>query len=621
MKIYAYLIIFIVFIQCKNNTNPIVQTAQKRPDPHSFSMPQLARTTHLDLDFICDFDQKIIHGIATYDIENFGAQEIILDAMHLNIQEVLTIDKDNQETKSNFTLGNEDAIIGQAIHIPIQANTIKIKIKYQTTNQATALQWLNKEQTNSKKFPYLLTQSQSIYARSWIPSQDGPGIRFTYHANVKVPKGMMAAMSATNPQQRTADGLYSFDMDIPIPAYLMALAVGDFDFKPIGKRTGVYADSSLLDKAVWEFTDLEKMLESAETLYGEYPWKRYDVIVLPSSFPFGGMENPKLTFLTPTVIAGDRSLTSLLAHELAHSWSGNLVTNATWEDFWLNEGFTTYFENRIMESLYGKSYADMLNLLGVQDLHKTLNELGDTNMLTKLKLDLKDISPEDALTDIAYEKGKLLLRYLEERMGRKDWDEFLKAYFTKFKFKSNTTEGFLSFLDSYFPKMPTGVRDTVQTWVYKTGLLEYSPSYDNSRFSKVEDQLNSFILKPNTMQLMTKEWSTHEWLHFIRHLPSDSSHVLINILDSKFHLNQSGNSEIAAVWLNYLINNGIRDNQMPYVEHFLLAVGRRKYVLPLFEDLTKQGRTKEAKAIFEKAKAGYHPITVLSVEDLLYPKI
>lgn len=622
LKLVLIGLCLIVVNSCKKHSKEIANLhSSSRPDPHSFSRPDLAVTKHLELELTCDFDKKQISGIATYDIEHKNATEIIFDDLDLQIDSVELISSDLQKTKASYQHIEKDEVLGKGLHVNLKSNTSKVKIFYHTSKDAIALQWLDPEKTNTKKFPYLLTQSQSIYARSWIPSQDGPGIRFTYHATVHVPKDMMAVMSADNPQKRSVDGRYEFNMSIPIPAYLLALAVGDFDFKPIGNRTGVYASSDILDKAVWEFADLEKMLETAESLYGKYPWGRYDVIVLPSSFPFGGMENPKLTFLTPTCIAGDRSLTSLLAHELAHSWSGNLVTNATWEDFWLNEGFTTYFENRIMESLYGKSYADMLSLLGYQDLQKTIKEMGDTNSLTKLKLDLTDEDPEDALSDIAYEKGKTLLRYLEERQGRVQWDEFLKSYFEKFKFGSNTSEGFIKYLNEFFPRMEKGVVDTLNQWIYNPGLIAFQPSYDNSRFKNVEKDITQFLKDPSKAKLNTKSWSTHEWLHALRQLPKDQKMQIIPALEKLYGLQNSGNREIAFAWLNYKIENGIKDDELGMVENFLLSVGRRKFVLPLYESLDKNGRSKEAKLIFEKARPGYHPITANSVQESLYPKI
>lgn len=613
-------ILEITVIGCRTGDSTSHTTTAEPPDPHSFSLPQEARTTHLNLDIQCDFEHKLISGTADYTIEHQHADQIILDLNGPVITGVAIADEAGKSKVAHYYLGKQDSILGSPLIIDIFPDTRRVIISFHTSDNANALQWLDAAQTSNRKMPFLLTQSQSIYARSWIPCQDGPGVRFSYDARLKVPAGMMAVMSASNPVRRSENGVYEFHMNNPIPAYLMALAVGDFDFKAIDGRTGVYAEPAILDSAAWEFADLGKMVTAAEQLYGPYAWERYDVIVLPSGFPFGGMENPRMTFLTPTVIAGDRSLTSLLAHELAHSWSGNLVTNATWEDFWLNEGFTTYFENRIMESLYGKSYADMLSLLGYEDLLKSLKEMGEDNPLTKLKLNLRGINPEEALTDIAYEKGKNLLRYLEERLGRAAWDPFLKSYFNRFRFGSNTTEGFLRFLDSSFVDMPRSIRDTVDRWIYAPGLIRYQPAYDNSRFLRIEEQAKQFIHNPS-MSLKTTGWSTHEWLHFLRNMGPDSTGLIALRLQAQFDLDHTRNAEIAFCWLNYLIDNGRGQEHLIQISHFLQTVGRRKFVQPIYENLVKHGLSEEAATIYRVASPAYHPLTRMSVEEILQKRL
>jgi leukotriene-A4 hydrolase len=618
---YQFLFFIFLWVACKQAEPVKVTGSASRPDPHSFSRPDEARTVHLDLDLTCNFELQQIVGVASYTIEHQNAHRILFDNMGLSIHQVEIEDDHGKRQTIGFTSPDTDTLLGSSIEIIIRPDTRKVHLHYSTNKGAMALQWLDSSFTSSHKFPFLFTQSQSIYARSWIPCQDGPGIRFSYTAKVKVPKGMMAVMSAENVQSLDSSGIYHFKMDKPVPAYLMALAVGDFKFLPLGKRTGVYAEAAILHKAAYEFEDLEKMVESAEKLYGPYPWGRYDVIVLPTGFPFGGMENPRLTFLTPTVIAGDRSLTSLLAHELAHSWSGNLVTNATWEDFWLNEGFTTYFESRIMESLYGKPYADMLSLLGYQDLQKTMHEMGDTSPFTRLKLNLKDIDPEEALSDIAYEKGKLLLRFLEERLGRDRWDPFLKSYFGAFQFKSNTSEGFLKFFDQAFPSIPKDLRDTIQKWVYEPGLISFKPGWDNSNFETVERKLASFLKTNDPASLGSESWSTHEWLHFIRMLPLDKNETRIKNLDAAFKLSGSGNSEIAHAWLLYIVKSGMGPKYLNELERFLGSVGRRKFLTPLYEALVEKGLGQQSREIFQRSKKIYHPLTISTLEKVLYPKI
>lgn len=589
-----------------------------RPDPHSFSRPDSVATTHLHLDIVCDFDAKKIQGTAQWDIQNLGSESLVLDAMDLDIQEVYIEDaQGNREKGTFFQPEKPDSVLGSYVRIPIRNDTRKVIVSYSTAAEALALQWLDAGMTQSGRYPCLFTQSQSIYARSWIPCQDGPAIRFSYTARVQVPSGMIALMSADNPQMRNDSCIYHFKMDKPVPAYLMALAAGDFDFKSIGDRTGVYADPGLLDKAAYEFADLEKMVLAAEALYGKYEWGRYDVIVLPTGFPFGGMENPKLTFLTPTVIAGDRSLTSLLAHELAHSWSGNLVTNTTWQDFWLNEGFTTYFESRIMESLYGKDYADMLSHLGWQDLKKTLEDMSSDPDLTKLKLDLRGKDPESALSDIAYEKGKLLLRFLEERLGRSRWDQFLSDYFRHFAFQSNSTEGFLDFLEKNAGPLPVTISDTVRKWIYEPGLIDFIPSYSTLLFDQVDLLRSDFIRSHKLDTHQTGKWSTHEWLHFLRALPTDQADWILPALDQTIRSRHSGNAEIAFVWIRYIINSDRYQGHEETVRSFLNSIGRRKFVLPLYESMATHGRKAEALTLFAEARKIYHPLTIHSIEKVL----
>src|SRR5690606_16459222 len=389
--------------------------------------------------------------------------------------------------------------------------------------------------TSGGKLPFLFTQSQAILARSWVPIQDSPGIRFTYEAKVTVPSNLLALMSAENPQEKNDDGVYHFKMDKPIPAYLLALAVGDLTFEAIDERTGVYAEPDMIEKAAYEFAETGNMLEASEDLYGPYQWERYDLLVLPPSFPFGGMENPRLTFATPTILAGDRSLTSLVAHEMAHSWSGNLVTNATWNDFWLNEGFTVYFENRIMEAIYGRSYAEMLANLSLQDLKREIESLNDKGQAadTKLKLALKGRDPDDGMTSIAYDKGCFFLVALEEQVGRQTFDAFLRKYFEDNAFKSMDTESFIAYANEHLFKANTIPVDSslYNQWIYGEGLPESMPDITSERFLKVEKAASQWELGTPAKALETKDWSTHEWLHFIQQLPDKLSQHQMRELD------------------------------------------------------------------------------------------
>jgi leukotriene A-4 hydrolase/aminopeptidase len=585
-------------------------------DIHSFSKPENAVVKHLDLNLSVDFDKKILSGTATLDIQVSGPDsEIVLDTRDLTIEKVLLDDG----SSAAFTMGEEVKHLGKALTVPVKASTKKITVYYSTSPGAAALQWLNPAQTAGKKFPFLFTQSQAILARTWVPIQDSPGIRVTYAATVRVPKELMALMSAENPQQKSSDGVYRFNMPQPIPAYLLALSVGDLVFHSFDKRSGVYAEPVTIEKAAYEFADLPKMIDAAEKLYGPYAWGQYDLIILPPSFPFGGMENPRLTFATPTILAGDRSLTSLVAHELAHSWSGNLVTNATWNDFWMNEGFTVYFENRIMESLYGRDFADMNRILGQEDLKETIKEFGDTSADTKLKLDLAGRDPDDGVSDVAYEKGNNLLLVIEREIGRPKLDAFLKEYFSRHAFKTITTEQFLDYYKSHLvpDSSPESKRINIEQWIYQPGFPENHVRIVSSRFENVDRQVDQWKQGVSPSSLDVKSFSPFEWIRFLSRLPYGMSKEQMKALDEAFHFTNSGNSEIQFAWFEHVIASEYAD-AYPALEKFLINVGRRKFVKPLFTRLAKTPAGKEmARQIYSKARPNYHSVTANTVDEIL----
>ena len=381
-------------------------SSDSNKDPHSFSNPEQVKVRHLDLDLEVSFEKKTLEGSATLTVEHVAGNSdvpLVLDTQDLKITRVEAAQGSGSFQPAHFKLGKPDKILGSSLTIQLPLTADRVRIHYASSPTAAALQWLTPTQTAGKKHPFLFSQSQAIYARTWIPLQDTPSVRMTYTATIRTPRELRALMSAENDPQAARSGEYHFKMTQPIPSYLIALAVGDLEFKPLGSRTGVYAEPSIAGKAAKEFEDTEKMLVATEKLYGPYRWGRYDLLVLPPSFPYGGMENPRLTFATPTIIAGDKSLVSLVAHELAHSWSGNLVTNATWSDFWLNEGFTTYVTQRIIEAVYGPDRAAMEGVLEHQELMELLKTLPEPDQI--LHIDLTGRNPEDGVTDIPYAKG------------------------------------------------------------------------------------------------------------------------------------------------------------------------------------------------------------------------
>ncbi len=609
---------FAFLIACSQESKPKTNEDPLK-DPHSFSNPHQNKIEHLDLNISVDFEHKIIYGTASYTVKRIIGNELILDTRDISVTNIILDDG----SKAAFHL---DSIIkgkeylGQALHIDLKPKTKKLSVEYASSPKAAALQWLEPEQTNGKTWPFLFTQGQAILTRTWIPIQDGPGIRFTYNAKVKVPEQLMAVMSASNPTEKTKDGLYTFEMKQPIPAYLMALAVGDLEFSNLGKRTGVYAEPPLLKRCAFEFSDIENLLQAAEELYGPYQWDRYDVLVLPPSFPFGGMENPKLTFATPTIIAGDKSLISLIAHELAHSWSGNLVTNATWNHFWLNEGFTVYFERRIIEKVYGRDFADMETRLGYQDWMDEAKAYGLQNPDTRLAVELDNRDPDDGMTDIAYEKGYAFLRFIEEGTNRDSFDHFLKSYFNKYAFKTITTPVFIDYLKlNYLSKFPSFKLD-IDDWVYKPGIPKLSQMPKSVKFDALDKWISEYKSNKLTEKDLPKGFSAHEWVYLIRKLPDTLSLKQFNNWNSLYNWSKSGNNEIKAAWIEKAIITDHGKFLLKDTEEFLSSVGRRKYLEPIYTALKEHGLQQEAVKIYKKARSSYHYVAIRTIDELLNQK-
>ncbi|MFM9944370.1 MAG: M1 family metallopeptidase [Bacteroidia bacterium] len=596
-------------------------------DPHSYSNPTKIRVKHMDLDLEILWETHILKGSVTLTLDKKeNADTLILDTRQLKISVV----QNSSGKLLNFWLGDSKDIFGAPLYIVLGKVDDKVKIVYETYKDAAALQWVSPAQTHDKKEEFLYSQSQAILARSWVPCQDAPAVKFTYTAKIKTKPGYLALMSATNPQQSNESGIYNFEMEQPISSYLLALSSGKIVFKSLGKDCGIYAEPGMLEKAEWEFADMQKMIDEAGKLYGTYMWKRYDVLVLPPSFPFGGMENPRLTFATPTVITGDRSQVSLIAHELAHSWSGNLVTNATWDDFWLNEGFTNYFEQRIMEQIYGKPYDEMRQVLAWNDLEKTIAEMKADSLMTdtKLKLDLRGRDPDEGLSDVAYDKGRFFLCHLEKIVGKKNWDEFLNKYFKTNAFSYMDTEGFIDYLNKeLLDKNPDWKKAAnIQEWVYGEGMPKGAVKPISSELNKVDAMLAKYFnqesidysnktLKPTSFD--TTGFTTHHWQYLLRQFGKKATLEQVIVFDQIFKFSNRGNAEILCDWYTLSVKVDYPKNR-PQIEKFLTKVGRRKFLMPIYEALAKTPEGKIwAKKVFEKAKAGYHSVSANSVAEIL----
>lgn len=603
-------------------------------DSSSYANVNAFVTKHMVLDLTVNFEQRTMAGTAELHLErrDNAATELVLDTRDLAVQNAEAAIDAGAWVPTGFKLDTATPAFGSALRVVMPPGSNRVRLTYASSPEARGLQWLSPAQTAGRKHPFLFSQAQAIQARSFIPLQDLPGVRMTYDATLRVPKELVAVMAAEMSPEQVGTGTFTFKMPQPIPSYLIALAVGDLTFKAMGTRTGVWAEPTTVEAAAREFEDTEQMIVATEALYGPYRWGRYDLLVLPPSFPFGGMENPRLTFATPTVIAGDKSLVSLVAHELAHSWSGNLVTNATWEDFWLNEGFTTYLERRIIEAVYGKRRADMEAMIGVSDLAESRSTIAVARDKTLLP-DMTGRDPDDAYSTVPYEQGALFMRFLEAKYGRDVFDSFLKRWFDAHAFQSATTNGFLVFLKKELMDSHPGiVTDAqVQEWLNAEGIPSTAVLAKSDAFVKVAQAREAWLKLEkatrgldvladspvNALASTSKAWSTQEWIHFVDGLPRTITQAQMRVLDSRFGFTKSTNSEIAHVWFRLAIATRYQPAYAA-MEEYMVRIGRRKLIVPLYRDLaaTPEGR-KMASGIFSKAKDGYHPMARTSVEGIL----
>ncbi|MBQ1497173.1 MAG: M1 family metallopeptidase [Sphingomonas sp.] len=596
---------------------PILTTSEAK-DAWTHAVPEVARVTHVDLNLDVDFASRTLAGVATLDVlAAAGAKEIVLDVDDLDVIAV-TCPKGKPLP---FTVGPRDKELGSALTVQLEGNK-QILIRYKTRPGASALQWLAPELTAGKRKPYLFSQGQPINNRSWIPTQDSPGIRQTWSARLTVPAGFVAVMSGDRLDgekgQAAPDGKRSFRfrMDKPVPPYLVAMAVGDLAFKATGKRSGVWTEPSMLDAAAHEVGDVEKMIDAAQALYGPYRWGRYDMLVLPPSFPYGGMENPTLTFLTPTIITGDRSNTDVVAHELAHSWSGNLVTNATWSDSWLNEGFTTYFENRIMEAVYGKERAAMYADLDWDGLQRDIKDAGGSDAATtRLHGD-----PGATFGQLDYFKGSTFLRTIEAAVGRAKWDAYLRAYFDRHAFQPQTTAGFLADLRANLIKGDKALEAKLELdrWAYQPGLPGNAVHVTSATLAAVDAKLAAFNAGGPAAAVQPTGWATQQWLRFLNGLPRQQAPARLAELDATLGLSASNNAYVRSAWAELAIANRY-EPALPGIEEFVKRVGRGLLIYPIYKDLMAQGDWGKpiARRFYESARAGYHPNAAAGVAKIV----
>jgi leukotriene-A4 hydrolase len=583
-----------------------------RLDPHSYCDAEQPETVAFQLRVKVDFERHVLAGSVTLELRPSAAQArggpLDLDTRDLAISRVVSASGEPLP----FELGPIDPVLGTRLRVTLTPGVHRLTIDYRTSESATALGWLTPEQTASKLHPYLFSQCQAIHARSIVPLQDTPRRRVTYDAWLDVPEALVSLMAARFVGREPAGpGRASdhFEMPEPVPPYLLALAVGHLASRELSPRVRVWGEPGEVDAAAREFAEVEPMILAAESLFGPYDWERFDLLVMPPSFPYGGMENPRLTFLTPTIVAGDRSLVNVVAHELAHSWTGNLVSNASAEHFWLNEGFTVYAERRILEALAGREESELHAAVGRTELQRALDELVDQPELTRLRTHLTGVDPDHAFSIVPYEKGYALLRAIEEAVGREAWDAFLLRYMQAFRFRALTTEEWLEFLEQQLPGAAASV--DAAAYLDAPGLPASAPLPRSERLDRVLALAPAVPLASEGARL-----SPLEWRLYLDHMPRPTPLEACAELDARFAFGASQNAEILSGWLLLAVESRYRPALAP-TEAFLGAVGRMKYLKPLYRALLAwpEGRPL-AKAVFARHRNAYHPIASHVVASL-----
>jgi leukotriene-A4 hydrolase len=577
-----------------------------RVDPHSFSDGAQPRQQHLRWTARVDFPARRLECTAELRFDR-GGTEVDLDTRGLDVDAVTS----PAGRALPFALGPTDTILGARLRLTLPEDDVRCVVRYRTGLEATALQWLTEEQTASGLAPFLYSQCQAVHARSVVPLQDTPRFRLTYEAAITAPAGMRTLMAARSMgrSEEGAEATENWAMEQAIPSYLIAFAVGALASHELGPRSRVWAEPALLAKAAWEFGEVDQMLTQAEQLLGPYAWGRFDVLVLPPSFPYGGMENPTLTFLTPTVLAGDRSLVNVLAHELAHSWTGNLVSNATAEDFWLNEGFTVFVERRLLAVLEGPESVALHAAMGRQSLEDAVAGFRDRPGLTRLRTRLAGVDPDDAYSQVPYEKGYLFLRALEEAVGAAHFNAFLRRYLGRFAFQSLTTQEFLDFLQV---ELPEGyARVDVAAWVDGEGIPANAPTPASSRLAALH-ALGTQL--PDVAE--ARGWRPLEWQVYLARLARPTPRATVEALDRTFHLSDARNPDVLVAWLVPALSAG-HAPALARAEAFLGEVGRMKYLKPLYGALLARDATRPlAEACFRRFRGRYHAIATAGVEYL-----
>lgn len=585
-----------------------------QPDPHSYFDDTQARTARWHLALNVDFSKKEVSGAVTLHFVAPAQGPLDLDTRGLSIEGVSTAGGQTVP----WELLAEQPILGARLRLTLPEATGAVTVRYRASPESSALQWLAPAQTHGGKHPFLFSQCQAIHARALVPCQDSAIARVSYTAAVTVPAGLSVVMSAgPKGEVANADGSRTFHFEMPqtIPPYLLALAVGELASQELGPRSRVYAEPGMLAKAAWEFAEVEAIIQKAEGVFGPYDWERFDLLVLPPSFPYGGMENPRMTFLTPTLLAGDRSLVDVVAHELAHSWTGNLITNATSEHFWLNEGWTVWAERRILEAMHGKEAALVSWSLGQTALDDALRRFEKTPQLTCLRTHLTGVDPDDAFSSIPYEKGSRFIHALELAVGRERFDAFARQYMQAFRFGVITTEAFCAFVEQQLPGVLAQVK--ADQWLHQPGMPAGAPTFRSPTLDAIEAVATGWKVGVRPTPEQRRTWTPTELLLYLQRLPRPLPERDCAWLDEQLALTSRGNAEVLFEWLAIAAASEYAP-AFPRMREMLRQVGRLKYLRPVYAQLGTTVRTRAlGREIFAQAKDGYHGLTRRMIQGVI----
>lgn len=581
-------------------------------DPHSCWDEHGPQIKHIEFELQVDFCRHVLHGTAEYFFSRNLGDKFSLDTRNLNIEKVTA---DGRDLKWSL---DDPTFLGQVLTVHDTKGLASLRIHYQTSPEAAALQWLEPEQTAGKVHPYVFSQCQAILARTVFPCHDTPGVRFTYDATLHLPRGLTAVMAAL-PKSKSEDDRgaeYRFEMRHPIPSYLFAFAAGNIASEKIGQRSRVFAEPEVVKAAAWEFADVDRMIAGAESLFGPYIWDEFNLLVMPPSFPYGGMENPTLTFLTPTLIAGDRSLVAVVAHELAHSWTGNLVTNATWEDFWLNEGWTVYAERRIIERLYGAELANLQAASGRTSLMTAFENFGGADSpYTKLKTDMKGIDPDEVFSSVPYEKGFLFLMTVERAAGRDVFDKFIQSYIHDFGFRSLSTQQFVDYLSEKLAQVTAKV--DIARWIHEPGLPADALVFHSQLIDDVRVAQKRWAAGERNLQDAISPWNVDQKVLFLEELPQKQTHADCAAIETLFDIGRTHNSEILVPWFCIAAASNYK-KAFPAIHAFLGVYGRGKYLRPIYRALHQNLATRPLAATwFAEYQDCYHSVGRNAVARIL----